>query len=122
VTRNNYTAAALNLRDLKSVALFFMVEELGLANPVRYTWCLRDRRELPNQSCPFMHYDVIMRNFDPITFEPSRYVNGTLYSYEIFERCTGDNPLADAVEFPVDPLAPSPTAVADCVPGSTTSV
>ncbi|MCX8090856.1 MAG: hypothetical protein N3I86_07980, partial [Verrucomicrobiae bacterium] len=112
VTRNNYTAAALNLMDLKSVTLSFILEELGLADPVRYTWCLRDRRPLPNQSCPFMHYDVIMRNFDPVTFEYSRYVNGTLYSYEIFERCTGDNPLANAIEFLVDPLAPDPTAVA----------
>lgn len=113
VTRNNYTAQALNLLDLKSVALSMILEELGLTDPVRYTWCLRDRRPLPNLSCPFMHYDVIMRNFDPITFEPSRYVNGTLYSYEIVEFCTGPNPLADAVEFLVDPLAPSPTAVAE---------
>lgn len=113
VTRNNYTAQALNLIDLKSVALAMILEELGLADPVRYTWCLRDRRPLPNQSCPFMHYDVIMRNFDPVTFEPSRYVNGTLYSYEIVEACTGPNPLADAIEFLVDPLAPSPTAVSE---------
>ncbi len=112
-TRNNYTAQALFLMDLKSVALAMMLEEMGLTDPVRYTWCLRDRRPLPGLSCPFMHYDVIMRNFDPVTFEPSRYVNGALFSYEIIEFCTGPNPLADALEFLVDPLAPSPTAVAE---------
>jgi hypothetical protein len=113
VTRQNYRASALNLMDLKSVALSFILEELGLTDPVRYTWCLRDRRPLPNLTCPFMHYDVIMRNFDPVTLAPSRYVNGTLYSYFIVERCTGPNPLADAIEFLVDPLLPSPTAVAE---------
>lgn len=111
-TRENYQAGALNLMDLKTAALGFMVEELGLADPDRFTWCLRDRRTLPNLPCPFMHYDVIMRNWDPITTLPSSYVNGTLYSYEIVEFCTGPDPLADAVEFPVDTTAKTSTAVA----------
>lgn len=111
-TRENYLAQALSLVDLKSWAMSMIVEELGLLDPDRFTWCLRDRRPLPNQQCPFMHYDVIKRNFDPATFEPTSYVNGTLLSYSIFEICTGDNPLADALEFPVDPLAFTRTAVA----------
>jgi hypothetical protein len=110
--RVNFQARALNLVDLKSAALSLMVEELGLASPDRFTWALRDRRPLPGANCPDMSYDVIKRNFDPVTFEPSSYVNGTLYSYSIVEICTGENPLADAVEFSVDPLALGFSAVA----------
>ena len=111
-TRFNYQAQALSLLDLKTSALSWMVEELGLANPVRYTWTLRSRDPIAGLTCPFMVYTVIKRNFDPETFQPTSYVNGTLYSYRIFEICTGGPPLADAVEFQVDPLAQTATAVA----------
>ena len=111
-SRINFQARALGLVDLKSVALSFVVEELGLAHPDRFTWCIRDRRTLPGLSCPDMQYNIIKRNYDPETFLPTSYVNGALYSYRIFEICTGDNPLADAVEIPVDPLAFTFTAVA----------
>jgi hypothetical protein len=97
---------------MKSVALNFLVEEMGLAEPDRWTWCLRSRETQPNLQCPFMIYGVIKRNFDPVTWEPTSYVNGNLYSYVIRERCTGDNPLADAVEFLVDPLGVHYSAVA----------
>jgi hypothetical protein len=30
-----------------------------------------------------MVYYVIMRNFDPIMYTPSPYVNGVLYTYQI---------------------------------------
>ena len=109
--RINYQASALGLVDLKSVALTFVVEELGLANPNRFTWCLRDRRPIPGAPCPFMLYDVIKRNFDPETFQPTSYVNGTLYTYYILEFCAG-TPSADAIEVQVDPLAQGVTAVA----------
>ncbi len=111
-SRVNFQARALGLVDLKSVALSFVVEELGLAQPDRFTWCIRDRRTLPGASCPAMQYDIIKRNYDPETGLPTSYVNGSLYSYRIFEICTGDNPLADAVEIPVDPLSFNFTAVA----------
>ena len=110
--RYNYRAQAMSLIDLKSVALNFLVEEMGLAEPDRWTWCLRSRETQPNLQCPFMIYGVIKRNFDPVTWEPTSYVNGNLYSYVIRERCTGDNPLADAVEFLVDPLGVHYSAVA----------
>ncbi len=110
--RINYRAETLRLRDLKTTALSLMTEEFGLAQPERFVWTLRDRRTQPNLSCPFMTYDVIKRNFDPVTFEPSSYVNGNLYSYVIIEKCTGADPLADAVEFSVDPLADQFSTVA----------
>ncbi len=34
----NYQAQALGMYDLKSVTMGLMMEQLGLANPVRYDW------------------------------------------------------------------------------------
>jgi hypothetical protein len=102
--RSNFRAKALQLVDLKTWALYFMVEELGLTEPDRYTWTLRSRETQPGLSCPWMIYGVIKRNFDPVTWEPSSYVNGTLYSYIIQEICSGGPPLATTVPFAVDPV------------------
>ena len=74
--RLNYRASALGIIDLKSMALGILVEELGLACPERYTWTLRDRRVIVN----IPQYLVIQRNFDPVTWRYSAYVNGTLYT------------------------------------------
>lgn len=105
----NYTAQALGLTDVKSETLHLLVEQLGLSQPERFTWTLRQRNTLPNLSCPLMEYLVVQRNFDIIAsplnvLQYSPYVNGTLYSYYINEICTGPNPLAVTVPFPVDPL------------------
>jgi len=104
--RENYRASALGLMDLKSAALGMLMEELGLASPDRYTWTLRDRRVIAN--IPW--YLVIKRNFDPVTWAPSSYVNGVLYTYAIL--VIADPPAWDAIEIQVDPLAFGFTAVA----------
>ena len=114
----NYLAQALGLCDVKSWTLELLVKYLGLDQPERYTWTLHNRFTTPGGTCPANQvYDVIKRNFEPYftnpdQLQPSSYVNGTLYSYLIFERCTGPNPLADAIEFAVDPTALTFTAVA----------
>jgi hypothetical protein len=119
--RVNETAFAMQLLDLKSVTMGLLTEQLGLDEPVRWVWCLHDRIHLAGNvpPCPAaMAYSVIKRNFDVTTsdvnhFQYSSFVNGTLYSYEIVELCSGTPWLADAVEFSVDPLARKYTAVAD---------
>ena len=88
VVRENYLATTLGLDDLKSWTLELLVEELGLAQPQRFVWTLRNRYAPPPASCPFMVYHVIQRNFDPASPQYSSYVNGVLYDYEIFEDCT----------------------------------
>ncbi|MGH7979802.1 MAG: hypothetical protein ACREE6_10540, partial [Limisphaerales bacterium] len=106
----NYTAESLGITDIKSYVLFLMVEELGLAEPERYTWTLHDR-VLPAGAppCPFgEEYLVVQRNYyytaTPLTnIVYSPYVNDTLYTYEIEEGCTGPDPLAIAAPIPVDP-------------------
>jgi hypothetical protein len=120
VTRENYLAESLGLSDVKSYALHFFVEQLGLAEPERFVWTLHDRYHIANApACPVgMEYLVVQRNFDPVPspfgqYQPSAYVNGTLYTYSIQENCM--NPpvyLAITLPFPVDPLDFSFTSVA----------
>ena len=98
----------LHLLDLKSVVLTLILEELGLTEPDRYIWTLRDR---VCPACPVCSYTVIHRSFDPVTYEPSAYLNGVLYTYFILETCGGP-PAAITVPFPVDPTAMDGTAVA----------
>jgi hypothetical protein len=102
--RVNFQAGALRLLDLKSYTLSFLVEELGLAPAERFAWCLRDRNVVNlGNNVTITNYTVIQRNFDPSTLQPTAYVNGVLYSYQVLEFV---NPAwTDAVEFRVDPLA-----------------
>jgi hypothetical protein len=111
--RFNYKATALGIVDLGSYALASMVEQLGLAASERYVWTLRSRTATPDPL--IFNYVTIKRNFDPITYEPSSYVNGTLYTYQIM--VTGPGPIVEAVEVVVDPLAPSVTAVSALADG-----
>jgi hypothetical protein len=111
--RKNFKAETLFLIDLKSEALNALVEQMGLAEPDRYTWQLHNRFLPAGATCPAYVYSVIKRNFDPITWEPSSYVNGTLYTYSILELCPPPSiNRADATEVRVDPTQPGFTAVA----------
>ncbi len=103
--RINYRANALFLYDLKSQTLSSLLEILGVAPAERYVWTLRSRTVINN--IPW--YVVLKRNFDPITFEPTAYVNGVLYTYQILQTYT--TPTYEAVEFDVDPSMPSVSSV-----------
>jgi hypothetical protein len=115
----NYTARSWGLTDLKSTTLTLLLEQMGLADSVRYTWALIDRYNPPGSTCPpggpavGYQYYVIQRNFDYINnasltnLEYSAYVNNELYSYTIEENCdapAASPPAADAFEIPADPL------------------
>jgi hypothetical protein len=115
--RVNFDAAQVGMIDVKSFVLMEMMEQLGLAEPDRYTYCLRDR--IATGPCPNFDYNVIQRNYDPVTQVYSSYVNGVLYSFTIIETCA-DNPnpfanlISDAATVVVDPeqVADSMSAVA----------
>jgi hypothetical protein len=106
----NYTAESLYLTDLKSVTLHMLVEQLGLADPARYSWTLHDRYQSPIP-CPIgTFYLVVQRNFDGTSIPSlqnlaySPYVNGELLSYYIAEHCTGPPPdLGVTVPYMTDP-------------------
>ena len=121
--RVNFTATTLGLLDLKSYVMGLLTQDVGLAEPTRWIWMLSLRRQLAHPpgtpACPFnMEYVIQSRNFSifPLgadDYPPTSYVNGVLYSYFIDETCVPPNPIADAVEFPVDPLSSPYSAVAD---------
>jgi hypothetical protein len=121
--RENFLAQSLSLLDVKTAMLSMLVEQLGLAQPERYIWCLHNRYLTPGGQCPQdMVYDVIMRNLEPLTstleqVQYSKYVNGTRYHYIITEYCDTQNSaipdvLADAIEYPIDPTASTYNTVA----------
>jgi hypothetical protein len=98
----NYTAQTWSLFDLKSLTLALMMEQVGLADSIRYTWVIHDRYIVPNSglTCPNgIDYLVVSRNFDLLSSLPagspqyySPYVNDTLYSYFIDEFCNSTPP------------------------------
>lgn len=101
--RINYAAQSLGIVDLKSTVLGLVVEAMGLADPIRYTWCLRARGTYTVGGQTYTNYLVIKRNFDPVTWTNTSYVNGVLYTYEILDPIRpGD--YSDAVERVADPL------------------
>lgn len=104
--RINYRAAALNLVDIKSVTMRAILEELGVTSAEDFVWCLS-----AHYDPPLAGVHVIMRNYDPVTWDYSPYVNGTLYTYHAYHYVPPATHLADAVEDLVDPLARANTSV-----------
>ncbi len=96
----NYEAAQLGLTDLKSGALALMMEEVGLADPIRWNFAIRNRINLPGD---FGIYTITRFNFDPQTVTPSSYVNGTEWTYQIAENRVGK--ISDAEEILPSELA-----------------
>lgn len=98
--RVNHRAQALGLMDLKSESLSIMTECMGLCDPTRFVYTLRNRWIGPGGSPT--NYHVIKRNFDPVTWQHSSYINGQLWTYTTIL----DGP-ANSLAFtqPVDPLA-----------------
>jgi len=100
----NPTARALGLVDLKTQLLSQILATLGLTSPERWCWSLRARYVVGTTPS----YSVVNFNYDPISGRPSRYVNGTLYSYVIREIYNSDGTVSfyDAREVPVDSANP----------------
>lgn len=106
----NNTMAALGLIDLKSIAMMALVEQMGLADPVRYNWTLHNIYQPPGTTCPdSTTFQVVQRNFDYLNsalnqVQYTPYVNDTLYYYSVLIlNCSG--PRATTVPINVDPFA-----------------
>lgn len=94
--RENYEAAALGIVDLKTTAMSIIMEELGFADPIRFAFTLRARETRTVGTITITNYTTVVRNYDPVTYGPSAYVNGVLYTYTIQEFQNPD--FADAIE------------------------
>ena len=108
----NYSAQAMRMLDLKSTVLWLMMEHMGLIGET-HTYDLRERILDPAAAGNVCDFDitVVVRNFDPVSYNPSQYVNGTLLTYQI--GCL--NPtvdVSDAMEEAVQVGSPPFSAVA----------
>ena len=80
----NYEAGALGLFDLKSAALAMLTEEMGLAEPERWVWALRNAHVTTQGGLTWTNYTVIQYNFSPTKpYVQTPYVNGIYYTYTI---------------------------------------
>lgn len=112
----NFAAASQSLVDLKSAALYLLVEQLGLASPSRYTAALHGFSITGDT----INGIVVQRNFDPFSLAPTNGVNGVQYAYTLY--LAHSNP--DSVNwwvFPVDPLGQPLSAVADGYPSQSSN-
>ena len=109
VRRVNYSAQAQTLLDVKSTTMSFLAEQMGLAEPERYAFCLHARHVGPG-GCPAdVSYLTVQRN---LAYAPSSstqvqysdFINGAFLGYRIVDYCnTPPFPLSSAV--PVFPDA-----------------
>jgi hypothetical protein len=99
--RVNHRAAALGLVDLKSYTLSLMMQEMGLGDPVRFVYTLRSRWIAPGGN-PTNFY-IIRRNFDPVTWRATSYINGQLWTYPLVDDINEQESFVFTA--PVDPLA-----------------
>ena len=114
----NYLAQDQSLCDLKSITLSLLLEQMGLAAPSRYVFAIKQMSpiffEYPYQSTwpdGTIPNFIVQRSFDPLTLNPSFYVNGILYTGEVYsDEYSGLNYMF--VYF-ADPLALAGGSVAD---------
>ena len=97
--RVNHRAQAMQLVDVRSTALSVLVNNLGLTDPSRWVYTLRNRWTDPVST----NYYVIKRNFDPDTWSHSSYINGQLWTYSRVADVTDTESFVFTQ--PVDPLA-----------------
>lgn len=81
--RMNSIAQNLQILDVKSMSLSLLLQAMGLAAPERFTWTLRQRNPIDGSDPQEYVYSVIQRNLDPVSWQYSRHVNNTLYTYQI---------------------------------------
>jgi hypothetical protein len=105
----NYQAQALNLTDLKSKTLATLLEQLGLAQPTRYTFNMRNF--WVNNG--ILLGPITIRNFDALDYSPTNRVNDSEYDYIIQITTNGQAVSVTAEEVLIDPTDIFQPAVAD---------
>jgi hypothetical protein len=96
----NPAAANQYLIDVKSEFVTMFLNCLGVGPPVRSVFVVNGTFAATNP-VPGTNYPLVMRNFDPLTGEPTDVVNGVQFSFDFI----AVNGWLEAVEFSVDPLA-----------------
>jgi hypothetical protein len=98
----NSRARADGIFDVKSLAMAVVLEQLGLADPVRFTWVIHHVNPDAAQ-VGYTNYFVRNMNYDPVTLIQTNRVNGVNYAYRTFWRPQLQGwpyaPFADAFEY-----------------------
>jgi len=89
--RVRFTAQAQGMYDLKSAALSLLLQQMGLSQPVRYVFAMRNwsdsfltnRYQWEWESWAIPDY-IIQRNFDPQSLLPSTFVDDVRYTAEVY--------------------------------------
>ena len=95
----NTTAQNNQIIDIKSLVLGMIVNQLGVGNPHRYAFTVRNITT--NVTGTQWNFNVRLKNYDPISWEPTDRINGVTYSYRLIH---------DAIPAAGGPLNP-PTIV-----------
>ncbi len=95
----NYQALASGLVDLKSDTLAVLLHQLGLAPPQRFMFCVHDF-SIGDRST---NVNVILRNFDPFSYEATNVLNGTLYTSNLNWYVVNPFESVQIYAIPVDP-------------------
>ncbi len=98
VYRTHSQAESLGVLDMSTITLGLMMEQLGLANPLYYMYSIRQVNNIANSTNQV--FTVILRNFDPVTSEPTNRLNGELYNYSIRTNSFRGQRYTNAVEVP----------------------
>jgi hypothetical protein len=103
--RNNFNTAWVNTTaqnqqviDIKSLVLGMTINQLGVGNPHRYAFTIRNISV--NTTGSQWNFNVRLKNYDPLTWAPTDVINGVTYSYRLIH---------DAVPGAAVPLPPLPT-------------
>ena len=77
----NTTAKNAQIIDIKSLVLGMIVDMLGIGNPHRWAYSITDARQ--NLAGTQVIFETRLRNYDPMTHEPTDIINGVKYSYRL---------------------------------------
>jgi hypothetical protein len=110
----NYTAQALDMLDLKSTVMWLMVEHMGLLGET-HVYDLQYRSHYDNAVCDY-NYFTVNRSYDPVTYDPTTYVNGHLYGFFIWDGCGIGVNVGDAIETINDTPIPATAFTAVATP------
>lgn len=105
--RHNNSASALGLIDVKTLALSYLLERIGVGAPERWVWSLRQFWTDPGN---IQHFSVLNLNYDPETWRQSAFINGNQFTYQVQRYLPGDN--YKTVNYPMDAAAPAFTTAA----------
>ena len=104
----NFTAYSQGLVDLKSETVFLLLQQLGLASPQRFMFCVHDFSIAGGTT----NVNIVLRHFDPFSIASTNALNGTLYYSNLVWQTAGPVQLVFVYAVPLNPLSMNP-AVAD---------